>query len=97
MKPKSYIEITVPSGESELTTRLLSELSNEMHYLDIRTRESPDGKYRALEAFIHESEAATNMTTVADASGSAAMFSAAHIIYRVTGHYKLTTTEVFAF
>jgi len=92
MKPKSYIEITVPSGESELTTRLLSELSNEMHYLDIRTRESPDGKYRALEAFIHESEAATNLTTVADASGSAA-----HIIYRVTGHYKLTTTEVFAF
>ena len=88
MKRKSYIVISVPSGESKLTTRLLSELTQELHYLDIRTTESHDGKYRALEAFIHESEAVTNMTDVADASGSAAIFSAAHVIYRVTGHYS---------
>ena len=85
MKPKSYLIIAVPPGESELTDTLLAELRKQLTYLEIRTKESTNGKYRVAEAFIHDSESVRDLATGKDGSGSAAMAAAAHIVMRVTG------------
>jgi hypothetical protein len=85
MKPKSYIIIAVPPGKLELTEELLAQCGEQLPYLDVRTKESEDGKFHAAEVFIDEVESVKEPTTGSHIAGMAAMSAAAHIIFRVTG------------
>jgi hypothetical protein len=83
----SYILIEFPAGASPITTKLLVELRTAFQHIDVRTRESMDGKYRVVEFVPCPNDAITNVNTGQNFAGVGFLATAGEIIYRLTGDW----------
>lgn len=86
MNSKSYITIAVPSGSSQQTDELLTEVSTIHSGFDVKTVETEDGIYRCLAVNVHKNDSATVIvqSTSQDVLGEAIFSEVDTLIYRHT-------------